>query len=320
MDITKAAIATIALMSSSVLMAHDARPITAAGPDGELAGTLLAPAEGKPLVLIIPGSGPTDRDGNSPLGISASTYRMLAEDLAARGIGSLRIDKRGMFGSAAAVKDANAVTIDDYVQDIAAWIAAARMETSAECIWLAGHSEGGLVALSAAGEVDNLCGLILIAAPGRPLGMIMREQFTANPMNAPILPDAMAAIDALEAGERVDVSAMHPALQGVFAPQVQGFLIDLFARDPAALIADTDLPVLIVQGEADIQVASADAKALSTAQPVARFASLPGVNHVLKDVGNADRAQNMASYANPELPIAPTVTVAIADFVLDQQE
>ena len=316
MRIPATAFAAIALVSGSAVMEHDPQPVTAKGPRGELAGTLLAPAKGQPVVLIIPGSGPTDRDGNSPLGISASSYRLLADDLAMRGIGTLRIDKRGMFGSAAAVEDPNAVTVADYVEDVAAWIMTARRETGTDCVWLAGHSEGGLVALSAAGQVDNLCGLVLMAAPGRPLGTILREQFNANPMNAPILPDAMAAIDALEAGKRIDVSEMHPALQGVFAPQVQGFLIDMLARDPAALIANTDLPVLIVQGDADIQVALADGEALAKSQPDARYVSLAGVNHVLKDVGQVDRAQNIASYANPDLPIAPAVTAAIADFVL----
>ena len=65
-------------------------------------------------MLIVPGSGPTDRDGNNPMGVAAAPYRMLAEALAARGIGSVRIDKRGMFASAGAAADPNAVTIGDY--------------------------------------------------------------------------------------------------------------------------------------------------------------------------------------------------------------
>lgn len=68
-------------------------------------------------MLIIPGSGPTDRDGNNLLGVKASTYRLLAHELAAKGVSSVRIDKRGMFASAAAVPDANAVTMKDYVRD-----------------------------------------------------------------------------------------------------------------------------------------------------------------------------------------------------------
>ena len=220
--------------------------LVAPGPRGDLAGTLVAPAEGQPLVLIIPGSGPTDRDGNNPLGVTAAPYRLLADALAERGIGTLRIDKRGMFASKAAVADANAVMIADYVTDTASWVGAARTATGAECLWLLGHSEGGIVALAAAQEVPHLCGIILAAVPGRPLAAVLREQLRANPANAPLLEDAEAAIATLETGERVDVTPLHPALQSLFAPAVQGFLIDLMAQDPAALAKQIDLPMLIV--------------------------------------------------------------------------
>ena len=94
-------------------------------------GHLLTP-KSKPtaFVLIIPGSGPTDRDGNSPMGVRGSTYRLLAEGLASRGVATLRIDKRGMYGSAGAAKDANAVTIADYGDDVQAWVTRARVSSS----------------------------------------------------------------------------------------------------------------------------------------------------------------------------------------------
>ncbi len=130
---------------ASATGASQPRAITAPGPEGDLAGTLIPAAKDQPIVLIIPGSGPTDRDGNNPLGVTAASYRLLAEGLAQRGIGTLRIDKRGMFGSAAAVADANDFTIADYAADIATWIAAVRAETGAACLWLFGHSEGGLL-------------------------------------------------------------------------------------------------------------------------------------------------------------------------------
>jgi uncharacterized protein len=195
--------------------------LEAPGPLGPLQGTMLAPASGAaPVMLIIPGSGPTDRNGNNPLGVRASTYRLLAEGLAAQGIGTVRIDKRGMFGSRAAVADANAVTIDDYVSDVEAWTGSIRKQTGAACVWLIGHSEGGLVALAAAQKATDICGLVLVSTAGRPLGEVLRQQLRANRANAPILDQAMAAIDTLEAGRRVDVSAMNPALMPLFAPQV----------------------------------------------------------------------------------------------------
>ena len=132
---------------------------------------MLSPSTGRgPVVLIIPGSGPTDRNGNSSGGILAAPYRLLAEALVARGVTTVRIDKRGLAGSAGATPDGNAVTINDYVSDVHAWMAVIRQQTSASCIWLLGHSEGGLIAMAPAKNQSDICGLILVSTAGRPMG------------------------------------------------------------------------------------------------------------------------------------------------------
>ena len=300
-----------AAMAASPLQTY----VQAPGPSGPLKGTMLAPAGGGPMVLIIPGSGPTDRDGNNPLGVKASTYRLLAEGLAARDVGTVRIDKRGMFASAGAVADGNAVTIDDYVTDVQAWIAVIRKQTNVPCVWVLGHSEGGLVALAAAQKATDICGLLLVAAAGRPLGEVMRAQLRANPANAPILDQAIAGIDSLEAGKHVDVSAMHPALAQLFAPAVQGFLINVMSYDPTRLIAGVSKPVLILQGRRDMQVSVADAERLKRVDPKAELVLLPDTNHVLKTVTSDDRRANGATYADPSLPLAPGVVDAVANFI-----
>jgi pimeloyl-ACP methyl ester carboxylesterase len=277
---------------------------------------MLPGAKGSAPVLIIPGSGPTDRDGNNPLGVRAASYRLLAEGLAARGIGSVRIDKRGMFGSRAAVADGNAVTVADYASDVHAWVKAIRAATGAPCVWLLGHSEGGLVALAAAAEApEGVCGLMLVAAPGRKVGAALREQLRANPANAPLLDQALAAIEQLEAGQRVDTAALHPALMSLFAPPVQGFLISLLAQDPAALLARYRGPALVLHGRRDIQATVADAERLAAARPGVKLVMLEDVNHVLKRVATYDRAANAATYADPDLPLAPEVVEAVAGFV-----
>ena len=292
-----------------------ALPITTPGPQGPLAGTYLDAGAKAPVVLIIPGSGPTDRDGNNPLGVTAAPYRLLAEALAGRGVSSVRIDKRGMFGSKAAVADANKVTIADYAADTHAWVAAIRERTGAKCVWVLGHSEGALVALASAQEPTGICGVILVSGAGRKLSDVIREQLRSNPANAPVLDSAMGALDSLEAGKHVDVTSMHPALQKLFAPQVQDFLIDMFRQDPAKLAASLEVSVLIVQGERDLQVSVADAKALAAAQPNAKLVLVPQMNHVLKDVGSDDRAANFATYADPSLPVDSSAADAIAGFV-----
>jgi hypothetical protein len=304
-----------AIIATTAPMAD--RDIAAPGPQGPLKGSWTGPEGAKvPVVLMIPGSGPTDRDGNSPGGLKAAPLRLLAEGLAAKGIASVRIDKRGMFASAGAIPDANKVTIDDYAADTRSWIAAIRAKTGVPCVWVLGHSEGGLVALdTAAAKPAGLCGVIAVSTPGRRLGTVMRAQFHANPANAPILADADRMIDALEAGRTIPAATLAPPLPMIFADAVQPFLINALAKDPAKLAATVTKPMLIVQGESDLQVTVEDAQRLKAGQPKATLVLLPGVNHVLKTVEGNSHGANIATYADPNLPIAPGVLTTVADFI-----
>ncbi|HVH49887.1 MAG TPA: alpha/beta fold hydrolase [Sphingomicrobium sp.] len=289
--------------------------MTVPGPNGPLQGTFVDAGKGSPVAVIVPGSGPTDRDGNNPMGVTAASYRLLAEALATEGISSVRIDKRGMFGSKAAIADPNKVTIADYAADTRAWAKAAADKAGTKCAWLIGHSEGGLIALTAGQQRDGICGVVALAAPGRKLGTVIREQLKANPANAPLLEPAEKALVALEAGRTVDASTLPAPLTPLFNASVQPFVIDLLAKDPAALAGSLAVPLLVVQPEADLQVSVTDAKALAAGQPKAKLVIVPGVNHVLKAASATDRGANMATYADPSLPVAAAVVDAIADFV-----
>jgi uncharacterized protein len=283
---------------------------------GTLRGTLLAAtAPEAPLVIIIPGSGPTDQNGNGPL-ISTNTYLFLAEDLQNAGISVLRIDKRGMFSSASTGIDANVVSLESYGRDMRAWINEMAPQTASNCVWLAGHSEGGLVAMATAADSSaGICGLILLASPGRRTSDVLRQQLRANPANAIVLEDALGAIARLEQGQRVDVSGMHPALQGLFAPSVQAFLSSLFQFDAVAALQKHSLPVLIVQGREDLQVTLEDAAVLGSARPDATRLDLDGVTHTLKAIQPGDMAANQETYSNPALPIPPTLVSGVAGFI-----
>ncbi|HXP02780.1 MAG TPA: alpha/beta fold hydrolase [Stellaceae bacterium] len=291
--------------------------IEAPGPKGPLKGLMVSPGKADaPVVLIIPGSGPVDRDGNSLHGLNADTYKLLAEGLAARGIASVRIDKRGMRSSAAAIPNANDVTIADYASDVHSWATTILKQTGGKCIWVLGHSEGGLVAMAAAKDnPSDICGLLLVATPGRPFAELIKDQIRSNPANAPIQEEAFHDIDELVAGRRVDVSKDPPEIAAIFPAAVQGFLIDLFSYDPPKLLASYKGPVLVLQGEHDIQVNADDARLLEAADASAKLVLLPDVNHVLKTVTSDNRNYNLKTYFDPKLPIAPGVIDAIADFI-----
>ncbi|AMY70218.1 alpha/beta hydrolase [Frigidibacter mobilis] len=289
-----------------------AEPVQIPGPQGPLEAESLAAEGAAHAVIIVPGSGPTDRDGNSsPMALRSDSYRLLAEGLAAEGIASLRVDKRGFYGSAAALADANDVTIANYAQDVRDWVNKA--SDLAPCVWIAGHSEGGLVALVAAQTPpDSLCGLILMATPGRPIGRLLVEQFAANPMNGPLMLELEGLVADLEAGEARDPALVSPMLQPLFSAGLQRYMIDLFSYDPISLAQGWEGPVLIVQGEADIQVGADHAGLLAAALPQAEVTMLPGATHMLKqDLPG----QPFATYTDPALPLHEGLVPAIARFV-----
>lgn len=280
-------------------------------------GALLAlPSASTPRagVIIIPGSGPTDRDGNNRHGIQTDAYRLLAHSLASTGVATLRIDKRGMFSSASPGTDPNAVTLELYASDIHRWLDHWRAREPDLPLYLLGHSEGGLVALLAAQNRPDLAGVILVACPGRPLGDVLRAQLKANPANAPLLPDAETAITELENGRTFDASTLPVALRPLFNNSVQNFLVSAFAARPADLIARLPQPALIIQGDNDIQVSTEDARLLAAAQPRATLRIVENMNHILK-IAPRDPAGNYATYQQPKLPLAPTLARELAAFI-----
>ena len=279
-----------------------------------LHGTMLAPEAARAVAVILPGSGPTDRDGDQAPAINASTYRLLAEGLAAQGIATVRIDKRGVGQSAAAGPAEADLRFDAYAADARAWAAEAARLSDRPCAWLIGHSEGALVALKAVEGGDQaICGLVLLSGAGRPAGAVLREQLAGAP--EPLKTQAFAALAELEAGRTV--ADTPPALAALFRPSVQPYLISWLPLDPAVLLAAYDGPVFIGQGTTDLQIGVADAEALAAADPEATLKLWAGVNHILK-TAPADRARNLATYADPALPLASGVAEDVAAFILSR--
>lgn len=301
------------MLAGALAMAPTSTAVALPAEPAPLHGTMLSPeASPRAVAVIIAGSGPMDRDGNSRLGVAAGTYRLLAESLAAQGIATLRYDKRGIGESAAAATSEADMRFDTYVADAKAWAAEAASRTGLSCAWLIGHSEGALVALAAVRTPDDkVCGLVLLAGAGRPAGVVIREQLATAP--EPLKTKAFHIVGELEQGREVaDVPA---PLLPLFRRSVQPYAMSWFPLDPARLIAAYSGPVLIVQGTTDLQISMTDAQALSAAQPNAVLTRFEGVNHVLK-VAPADRAANLATYGDPSQPLAPGVADRVGDFIL----
>ncbi len=282
-------------------------------PGGYLHGTLLLPksAEPLPVALIIAGSGPTDRNGNNPMGRNDSLKR-LAQALARRGIASLRYDKRGVGRSLATSPDERQLSVEGYVADAVAWVRLLKADPRFSKVVLIGHSEGALIASLTAPLVEPAA-LISIAGSGRPIDLLLREQLQGR-LPPPLLATAHYLIDELKAGRTHE--PVPEALQVLFRPSVQPYLISLFAQDPAQAFANARAPALIVQGTHDIQVERDDALALQRAREDAELALITRMNHVLR-IAAMDRATQTASYNQPELPIAHELTERIARFLKD---
>ncbi|MFZ4165335.1 alpha/beta hydrolase [Brevundimonas sp. NPDC058933] len=301
-------------LAAALLLSPVSTPVQLASTPAPLHGTLLTPeGQTQAVALILPGSGPTDRDGNSAqFAIRAASYRLLAEGLVERGIATIRIDKRGVGESAAAGPAEAELRFSAYVADARAWADEAATKAGQPCAWLIGHSEGALIALAAvAADDDRICGLVLLSGAGRPAGAVLREQMTALP--EPLNSRASEVVSELEAGRTVADPPVE--LAALFRPSVQPYLISWLALDPARLAAAYDGPIFIGQGATDLQVTLTDAEAIKAAQPRAQLVIWDGVNHVLK-TAPAERAANVATYLDPALPLAPGVIEAVAAFIL----
>jgi pimeloyl-ACP methyl ester carboxylesterase len=264
-----------------------------------------------PLAVIIAGSGPTDRDGNSLQSLNTDAYKQLAAALADLGIATVRYDKRGVGGSADLGKDENLVTIDVFAKDAQAIATWAKQLPNVGPIVLIGHSEGGVLALMAA-KPAGVKAVVLLATPGRPLGQILRDQVASPALPSDLRAEAMQIIAALERGE--EVKTVRADLEPLFRPSVQPFMRSWIKTDPAQLLRGLAMPALVIGGGRDIQVARVDFDALVAARADIKSNWYPTMGHTLKSTGQDLQSQGRA-YMDPTLALAEGLADAVARFI-----
>lgn len=286
---------------------------------GALYATLELPDSPPPwrLALIHPGSGPTDRDGNSAgLPGSNNSLKLLAEALADHGVASLRIDKRGIGQSVIAGLSEDQMTFEQYIDDAVQWLMPYRSDGRFSGLTVIGHSEGALIGLLAAKQM-GADAYVSLSGPGEPAADILRRQLSAQ-LPPALLSAVSDTLSILEQEQTVsDLPAAItsvPALTALLRPSVQPYLISWFRYDPVQELRRTNFPVMIIQGDNDLQVRVDDARLLSAARPDAELLIVEGMNHVLK-ITPTDPAANMAAYSDPALPLAYGLAAAIAEFL-----
>jgi pimeloyl-ACP methyl ester carboxylesterase len=288
-----------------------------------LEGTLTLPAGATkpvPVVLLIAGSGPTDRDGNSNSGLKSDVFNMLADSLAHQGIAVARYDKRGSGTNlvhAATVIKPQDHRFDFYVSDAVGFIRQLQTDRRFSGVFVAGHSEGSLVGMLAARQT-NANGFISLAGAGRNIVDVLKEQGRRLGNPAEIQGEVDSALDSLKQG--YTVHPRNPILKRQLAPATQPGLISWMKYDPATELNAYPKPVLIIQGRKDLQVSVADAERLNAARAASGQAStrlllFNDMNHVLKNVAGTSQADNFATYTKTDLPLTPGLATAIAQFV-----
>ena len=273
---------------------------------GSLYTPIKAPKKAN-LVILIAGSGPTNRDGNQ-IGLTNNSLKLLAEALASNGIAVYSYDKRIFAQMASGKLDEASLTFDDFIEDAIDVIDYFKNQKKYHSITIAGHSEGALIGLVAAN--GNANAYISIAGAGRPIDEVLLEQIGKQ---APFLKEEVEKnLATLKIGNTFELK--NQMLASLFRASVQSYMISWIKYHPQNELKKLQIPTLLINGNKDIQVSVQDAQLLQRAKPDAQLQIIPNMNHIFKAI-KGDDTENKASYTNPELPICTELTSIITTFI-----
>jgi len=273
----------------------------------KFSGTLLMPDIEKPsLVILLAGSGPLDKDGNTNF-MKGNLLKKLAEKLGDAGVASFRYDKHSLRQIKKGKYDLD-YSFDIFIEDAIASLDHFKNKSQFGKIYILGHSQGSLVGMIAAqGKAD---GFISIAGAGQTIDEVVIYQINASSPN--FTEDTKHVFSILKKGKTTD--DFPPALASIFNKPTQPFMMSWMKYNPQEEIKKLDMPVLIINGTKDIQVIESEANLLHKASPDSKLVIIDKMNHVLVPI-EGDRLENVKSYNEPDRDFASGLLQALLAFI-----
>lgn len=284
--------------------------VTSSG-GSKLYGTLLSKNTHQKIAIIVAGSGPTDRDGNSTMATATNEYRMLAHSLDSQNIATFRYDKRGIAKSASPDFKEKDIVFDDFVKDAEKIFDYLHDTLGFKDIYFIGHSEGSLIAMLAS-QKKKVKGYISVAGAGRPIDVILDEQMQKQPLPDTVKQQIPAIFNQLKEGKEVD--NFPETLSLLFRKSIQPYLISWLKYSPETEIKKLKCPILILQGDCDIQVKVVDANNLHNANKKSTLDIIPFMSHTLKNAGKNCFDENK-TYTDESMPIDKILVADIVKFM-----
>lgn len=258
------------------------------------------------LVILIAGSGPTNRNGNQ-IGMQNNSLKFLAEGIAANGNVVFSYDKRIIKQMKEGNLEEGNLNFTDFINDAKDVIAFFKKQKKYKKIIIAGHSEGSLIGMIAAN--GNADAFISLAGAGRTIDLIITEQIEKQ---APFLKkETEDNFKILKSGKTFELK--NQMLASIFRESVQPYMISWLQYNPQEEIKKLNLPILIINGNKDIQVSENEAQLLHNANPKATLKMIDKINHIFKEINEDD--ENLKSYSNPDLPVMPKLIENINNFI-----
>jgi pimeloyl-ACP methyl ester carboxylesterase len=264
--------------------------------------------ETQPLVIYVHGSGGVDRNGNQPAaGVNPNYIKQLNDSLTLKDIAFYRYDKR-TSSQANIMKFISKMYFEAFVEDLNMAIDTFKDDKRFSSITLIGHSQGSLVSMLA--NHNDIDKFISLAGPGRTIDKSLTMQITEQ--NGDSL-GAILTSHFKELSNNGSVEKVDPRLMAFFNKPTQPFIKSWMRYNPLEEIKKLKMPILILNGDKDVQVTLEDAKALYAANPKSKMVIIENMTHTLKIIDKD--SDNYSTVLKPNFPLSQKLISTIEAFV-----